>query len=272
MPPASDQPTAPLAAPIAAPPPVSLPVCANCGAGVRDRFCSACGQGVQGTDRVRDIVWEWARAVFGIEGVLWGTLGALIFNPGRLTRDWWEGRRTNRMSPVRVLLTVVVVSSAIAWIEHALVHRAEIDIALLLQVFTYQTTLVSMAVIPIVMPWLLSEAQRRSTYQHVTFAIYESAVLGLVTCLLMIVLVFGGFAPSWLQEISLVFAPMLIPCMVLGLIVHAVAHLRGAYGVSWIGALLRTGVLIVGILIASLIVTMVLTFTGVNRIWMPQGV
>ncbi|MFN3668705.1 MAG: DUF3667 domain-containing protein [Brevundimonas sp.] len=243
--------------------------CPNCGAGFAGRFCSNCSQAARQPDRVRDIASEWARAAFSLDGILWGTLGDLIAHPARLTRDWWEGRRVKRMSPVRVLLAVALFGSALAWMEHAIVGRAEANIGLLIQVFTYQIAVVSMVVTPWVMPRLLASAGQRSTYEHVIFAMYASTTFGMMSCLAMLLLVFGGYAPLWLQNLTLAVAPPLAPLAVLALFAHAVVHMRGAYGVSWIGALLRTGVLAVCILIASMIVTMVLTFTGVNELWMP---
>lgn len=245
-------------------------VCSNCGESLAGRYCSGCGQRIaEGPDRVRDIAWEWARAVATVDGILWSTLGALIINPGRLTRDWWEGRRANRMSPVRVLLTVVVAGSLVSWGEHVLVGRADADIGLLLQVFTYQIAVVSMIVIPWAMPRLLPSSLQRSTYQHVTFALYASTVFGLMSCLAMLLVIFGGYAPFWLQDLALAVAPALPPLAALALLAHAVVHLRGAYGVSWAGAVVRTGVLAVCILVGSLIATMILTFSGLNELWMP---
>jgi len=236
---------------------------------VGGRFCAGCGQKVEDRDRVRDIAREWARAVVGLDGVLWTTLGALIIHPGRLTRDWWEGRRAARMSPVRVLLTVVVFGSLVAWAEHGLIGRADADIGLLLQVFTYQIAVVAMIVIPWAMRWMLPSSLQRTTYQHVTFAIYASAAFGLMSCLAMLLLIFGGYAPFWLQDLGLAVAPAVVPGAVLALFVHAAAHMRGAYGVGWAGAVVRTGVLGVCVLFASLLVTLLLTFTGLNRLWMP---
>lgn len=249
-----------------APQPVA---CSNCGQTLSGRFCAGCGQRVQGPDRVRDIVWEWARAVASADGILWSTLGALIVHPGRLTRDWWEGRRANRMSPVRVLLTVVLAGSLVSWAEHVLIGRADADIGLLLQVFTYQIAVVAMFVIPWAMPRMLPSSLQRSTYQHVAFALYASTVFGLMSCLAMLLLIFGGYAPTWLQDLTLNIAPATIPLAVLALFSHAVVHMRGAYGVSWAGAVFRTGVLGVCVAIASLAVTMILTFTRVNELWMP---
>ena len=244
-------------------------LCSNCGEGVQGRFCASCGQRVEDRDRVRDIVWEWARAVVGVDGVLWTTLGTLIVHPGRLTRDWWEGRRAARMSPVRFLLTVVLFGSLVAWAEHALIGRADADIGLLLQVFTYQIAVVAMLVIPWAMRWMLPLPLQRTTYQHVTFAIYASTTFGLMSCLAMLLLIFGGYAPFWLQNLSLAIAPAVVPGAILALFVHAVAHMRGAYQVSWAGAVIRTAALGVCIVLVSLLATLILTFTGLNRLWMP---
>lgn len=244
-------------------------MCSNCGEGLRGPFCAGCGQRVEGSDRVRDIVWEWGRAVVGLDGVLWTTLAALIVHPGRLTRDWWEGRRAARMSPVRVLLTVVVFGSLVAWAEHALIGRADADIGLLLQIFTYQNAVVAMIVIPAAMRRMLPSSAQRTTYQHVTFALYASTAFGLMSCLGMLLLIFGGYAPSWLQDLGLAVAPAVIPGAVAALFVHATAHMRVAYQVSWVGALVRTVAVGVCIVIASGLATLILTFTGLNRLWMP---
>lgn len=246
-----------------------VPACPNCGDNLRGRFCSSCGQRVQGPDRVRDIAWEWARAVASADGILWSTLGALVVNPGKLTRDWWDGRRANRMSPVRVLLTVILFGSLVSWAEHLLVGRAEADIGLLLQVFTYQIAIVAMIVIPTAMRVMLPSSIQRTTYQHLTFALYQSTVFGLMSCLAMLLLIFGGYAPSWLQDLTLNIAPATIPIVVSALFAHATVHMKGAYGVGWVGAGIRTAVLAVCIILASLIATMILTFTGLSQLWMP---
>ncbi|MGZ9100331.1 MAG: DUF3667 domain-containing protein [Brevundimonas sp.] len=202
--------------------------------------------------------------------ILWSTLGLLISNPGRLTRDWWEGRRAGRMSPVRVLFTVMLIGGLIAWGEHLLIGRAEADIGLMVQVFTYQIAVVTTVVSAWVMPLLLPPSRARSAYQHVTFGLYASAMFGLVSCVMMMLIVFSGYAPSWLQDLGLL-APAVIPGVAAALFFHAVAHLKHAYGVSWPGAVLRVGVLSVCILVASVIVSFLLMVTRVNELWMPEA-
>lgn len=242
--------------------------CANCGGQIEDRFCPACGQARRGRDQVSDILKEWAQAAIRTDRILWSTLGTLIVNPGRLTRDWWEGRRADRMSPIRVLFTVFLFGGLIAWGEHLFIGRAEADIGLLLQVFTYQAAIVTTLVTAVVMPRLLPPSLQRSTYEHVTFGLYASSLFGLVSCALMLLIVFGGYAPSWLQDLG-ELAPAVLPVAFVSLVAHAAAHLKTAYGVSWPGALVRILVLAVCILVGSLIVTMVLTLTRVNELWMP---
>jgi hypothetical protein len=243
--------------------------CANCGGWIEDRFCPACGAARRERDSVGDIVREWIQALVRSDRILWSTLGTLIANPGRLTRDWWEGRRAGRMSPVRVLFTVFLFGGLIAWAEHLLIDKAEADIGLLLQVFTYQTVIVITLATALVMPLLLPLSRARSAYEHVTFGLYAGAMFGLTSCAFMLLIVFGGYTPTWLQDIGLLLAPALLPATVAALAGHAVAHLKTAYDVSWLGAIGRVLVLAVCVLVGSLIVTMVLTFTRVNELWMP---
>lgn len=166
-------------------------------------------------------------------------------------------------------MTVVLFEAFVAWLEHALIGRAEADIGLLLQIFTYQIAIVAMVVIPTVMPMLLPQSLQRSAYHHVTFALYASTLFGLMSCVAMLLLLFGGRAPLWLQDLTLALAPVALPLTVLALFTHAVVHMRQAYRLGWTGAVLRTGVLGACIGIASLILSMILTFSGVSELWAP---
>jgi hypothetical protein len=79
--------------------------CANCGALVIARFCSECGQEQA---NLFPTVTTWFRELlseaFTLEGKLPRTLRALAWPPGQLTRQWYAGRRTAFVSPLRLYL------------------------------------------------------------------------------------------------------------------------------------------------------------------------
>jgi len=91
--------------------PVVLPErCANCGNGVSQRFCGACGQKL---DAPLHSLWHFARHatedLTHADSRLWRTLAALVFKPGHLTREFWRGRRARYLPPLRLYLVLSVV-------------------------------------------------------------------------------------------------------------------------------------------------------------------
>jgi hypothetical protein len=81
--------------------------CRNCGAPRTGRFCAACGQSDRNYVRaMSEIVREFARESLGLDSRLVRTLGALLFQPGMLTRDWTLDRRASWVAPVRLYLVI----------------------------------------------------------------------------------------------------------------------------------------------------------------------
>jgi hypothetical protein len=84
--------------------------CDNCGAAVTDRYCAACGQRLEPP---LHSLWHFAQAatedLTHADSRLWRTLGALLFRPGYLTREFLAGRRARYLPPVRLYLVISVV-------------------------------------------------------------------------------------------------------------------------------------------------------------------
>jgi len=84
--------------------------CDNCGAAVSGRYCAACGQ-----RREAPVHSLWHFGGVALEDLthadsrLWRTLGALLFRPGYLTREFLHGRRARYLPPVRLYLVISVV-------------------------------------------------------------------------------------------------------------------------------------------------------------------
>ena len=84
--------------------------CLNCGAPLRfepaPSFCPACGQE---TRLHPPTLGEFAHELIGhyvaIEGALWRSLAALVFVPGKLTREYLDGRRRRYVLPLRLHLS-----------------------------------------------------------------------------------------------------------------------------------------------------------------------
>ena len=80
--------------------------CPNCGAALVGRYCHECGQ-KRIEPRERRFAWfvqQVFRAVAMLDGRLPRSAGRLLLRPGRLDRDWLEGRRRVNVAPLSLFL------------------------------------------------------------------------------------------------------------------------------------------------------------------------
>jgi len=93
--------------------------CENCGAAVSGRYCGSCGQR---REAPLHSLWHFtqvaAEDLTHADSRLWRTLGALLFRPGRLTREFLAGRRARYLPPVRLYLVLSVVFFLLASTWH----------------------------------------------------------------------------------------------------------------------------------------------------------
>ncbi len=88
--------------------------CLNCGTVVEMEFCPACGQHRGDYRRsLGRLVGDLLSELFELDGRIWRTFRAML-RPGRLTREFNEGRRRRYMSPVRLYLFISLVMFASA--------------------------------------------------------------------------------------------------------------------------------------------------------------
>lgn len=102
----STQPAEPASAP-------STPVgcCANCGAPLYGKYCYACGQPVQGMVRhFGSILSDVADSILNIDERVFRTLGPLYLRPGKLTLDYFEGKRARYVTPFRLVFFLAIIA------------------------------------------------------------------------------------------------------------------------------------------------------------------
>ena len=92
--------------------------CLNCGTRLRGQYCGNCGQ--RASSRLISL-WELMRDAFGdlleLDSRLWRTLIPLLVRPGKLTRDYLEGRRARYMPPFRMYLVLSVIFFVVAFFD-----------------------------------------------------------------------------------------------------------------------------------------------------------
>ena len=78
--------------------------CLNCGTRLVGSHCHACGQAAHVHRTLGAFFHDLLHGVFHFEGKLWRTLPLLAWHPGRLTREYIDGRRASYVSPIALFL------------------------------------------------------------------------------------------------------------------------------------------------------------------------
>jgi hypothetical protein len=81
--------------------------CTDCGEPTSGKFCSNCGQPTHVHRSLLHLFEEVLHGVLHFDARIWRTLPLLLLNPGRLTREWIQGRRTRYVSPLAIFLFTV---------------------------------------------------------------------------------------------------------------------------------------------------------------------
>ncbi len=87
--------------------------CLNCGTALLGSHCHACGQAAHVHRTLGAFFHDLLHGVFHFEGKIWRTLPLLAWNPGRLTREYIDGRRASYVSPIALFLFSVFLMFAV---------------------------------------------------------------------------------------------------------------------------------------------------------------
>ncbi|RZI62723.1 MAG: DUF3667 domain-containing protein [Rubrivivax sp.] len=91
------------------PPAPADATCHNCDLALQPggHFCPHCGQEAHlHAASMREFIHEFVGHYVALEGPLWRTLWAMLFLPGRLTREYFIGRRRRYVQPLRLYLSL----------------------------------------------------------------------------------------------------------------------------------------------------------------------
>ncbi len=270
--------------------------CANCRTVLEGAYCHSCGQLAEDFHRsLRALLIEAVESFFDLDGRLWRTLPRLVLKPAELTRDYLAGRRAFQIPPLRLFLIVVLVfftagsltdgmkpgpggrtevphatatppkdvdidlgtgrkgSALSAWlkprIRYSATHQREFGMAM--ESWFHRLAILFLPASALMLAGLFAFRRNVFVYDHLIFSMHSLSFQGLlltVQTLVGQIPVVGG-ASGYL----LLAAP-----------VHLFVHMRGVYGSSVIGTLLRMGLLLIGSSIALLIMLMVVIVVELN--------
>lgn len=94
-----------------APEPTPTPACANCGAPLYGKYCYACGQPTTGLVRhFGSVLSDVADSVLNVDERLFKTIAPLYLQPGKLTLDYFAGRRARYVTPFRLVFFLAIIA------------------------------------------------------------------------------------------------------------------------------------------------------------------
>lgn len=97
--------------PMGEPPPLPPPVCGNCGTPLQGRYCHTCGQPVTGLVRhFGSVLGDVLDSLFNIDARVLHTLLPLYLRPGRLTLDYFVGKRARYVTPFRLVFFLAIIA------------------------------------------------------------------------------------------------------------------------------------------------------------------
>ncbi len=92
-------------------------ICRNCGTRTVGRYCHVCGQDLfAGTShRLRDVAGNSFDIVFTWDNKIWRSLMYLVAFPGRLTREYLDGRIVRYIHPSKLFWFLTIIFFALLW-------------------------------------------------------------------------------------------------------------------------------------------------------------
>ncbi|WP_332678708.1 DUF3667 domain-containing protein [Brevundimonas sp.] len=97
--------------------------CANCQTPLAGPHCHECGQLAQDFHKsVWKLTVEAVESLLHLDGRLFSTLPNLVRRPGKLTRDYMEGKRASQVAPFRMFLVILLIAF---FVGHAALKAGE---------------------------------------------------------------------------------------------------------------------------------------------------
>ena len=97
--------------------------CLNCDTVLTDTFCAHCGQksGLE-QDHFWHLVWHFIADYFHFDGKFLNTTKAMFLNPGKVTRDYLDGKRKTYLHPIQMY---IFVSAIFFLLLGSIIHRSD---------------------------------------------------------------------------------------------------------------------------------------------------
>ena len=245
-------------------------ICPNCGQAGMAAYCSQCGEKRRDQEdwKLSRIAGEAIEELTSLErSKLWQTFRLLLFKPGQLTRDYWNGRRKRYLGPVKLYLIFFALTLVLYSIHRPTavydvrtfesastnvpklfdqlakergVPRAQIAEELNSRWQSYIS--MSQVVYPLFVALALKLLYRRRRLyfaEHLIFALHILSFLYLCSAVFWPIFVLSGIHASVAQ-----YPPAFLVLTAASLVwvsAYLIVAVRRAYSESWVAAILKGG-------------------------------
>ncbi len=245
-------------------------ICPNCGASADGAFCAVCGQS-QDVDpkSLRAWIRGFLEETLALDGRLWNTLKALLLRPGSLSREWEAGRRARWTHPLRlyllssfvfVAMTLITSDTSVVQVsttsEAVAVAGQEVAADLqqdrLVEAVRANYAYLMFVLVPLFALWLklLFRSSGVVYVGHLVHALHIHAAFFLLA---------GISVP--MEDLPNPWDYVAQTPFVVWMLLYPIPSTKYAYGVSWLGAVIKTSVvstvhlllLSVGFLVVALV-------------------
>lgn len=254
--------------------------CLNCGALLQGSYCASCGQkAAPPNPTVHELVHELVEAFLHIDGKMIESARLLLTRPGRLTREYFAGRRVRYLSPLRLYLTfsLLFFAASVLWSSSPVLSEQDIQelgaepqtgilaalppeqVSELVQRVQHDwmpRAMFFLVPISALLVMAVTRSARRNLPQHLWFALHVHAAYFGIAALTAVLEHAGG--RTWGNILS--FARVLF------IVTYSVVAFHTAYAGSWPLAIGRAVAVVSGYaaLVLGVLIALVLTiaYTG----------
>ena len=88
-------------------------ICEDCGMILQGTYCHNCGQKDIEILSLKVVLADLFSSLFSIDSKLFITIKYLLFKPGFLTKEYWDGKRSRYISPIRIYIVLSFIIFAV---------------------------------------------------------------------------------------------------------------------------------------------------------------
>lgn len=216
--------------------------CLNCNSMVEGNFCSNCGQKFQPTKLPIKLFLEDAvETLFNVDNRWFKTLKDLFLVPGKVTKDYIEGKRAQYLPPLRIYLSISIVyfllvqlieSNQIFFINFSDEEGAVGDLATVVQYVLF-------FMVPVLALFGKLFYRKRKAF-YVEYLILSFHIHTIWFVLLMVELstvwLNANFQDSWIEILSMVISA---PAQ-LGTFIYMTLYLKRTFEDGWLLSIAKT--------------------------------